>query len=293
MFDVLFAATITKKTLSCIAVLALACACITIAHAQSIGDLLVAPTRVVFDGKQRTTELTLINIGKAAATYRISFIHQRMTEAGALQDIDKPLEGELFADDLVRFTPRQITLEPRVAQTVRLQLKKPAELPVGEYRSHLLFRAVPVEQPDASLSADTAKTAEGISIKLTPIYGVSIPVIIRHGDTSAKIVISDMQLRPASGTTELPVLAARFNRTGNQSTYGDLTVVFSPDGGAAKQVAKINGVAVYTPNASRLVQLSIQVPKDMELKKGRLTLTYAQKPEDGGNVWAESSLDLP
>ena len=116
-------------------------------HAEGSGDLLVAPTRVVFEARRRSAEVTLVNIGTDTATYRISFVHQRMKPDGSLEAVDTPGPGEAFADDLVRFSPRQVTLEPRVAQTVRMQLRIPAGLTAGEYRSHLLFRAIPPPPP--------------------------------------------------------------------------------------------------------------------------------------------------
>ena len=46
-----------------------------------IGDLLVAPTRIVLDGG-RGTEIILNNIGEDVATYRISVELRRMTPDG-------------------------------------------------------------------------------------------------------------------------------------------------------------------------------------------------------------------
>ena len=45
-----------------------------------IGDLLVAPTRIVLNGS-RGTEILLNNIGEDVATYRISVELRRMTPA--------------------------------------------------------------------------------------------------------------------------------------------------------------------------------------------------------------------
>ena len=60
---------LTKSCLSgTVAIMALAMAP---SPAQAAGDLLVAPTRIVFDG-QRGTEVVLNNIGSETATYRIS-----------------------------------------------------------------------------------------------------------------------------------------------------------------------------------------------------------------------------
>ena len=44
-----------------------------------VGDLLVAPTRIVLDGR-KGTEVVLNNIGDEPATYRISVEFRRMTE---------------------------------------------------------------------------------------------------------------------------------------------------------------------------------------------------------------------
>jgi hypothetical protein len=116
------------------------------------GDLLVAPTRVVLEGRQRTAEVTLVNTGSATATYRISFVNLRMNEQGGTTEIEasSARPGEQFAEPLVRYSPRQVTLEPQVAQTVRMQLRLPSDLPPGEYRSHLLFRAIPPVEPARS-----------------------------------------------------------------------------------------------------------------------------------------------
>src|SRR5205823_6329510 len=80
----------------------------------SPGDLLVAPTRVVLEGRQRTAEITLVNIGPATATYRISLVNLRMDKMGGTREVEASSAepGERFANELVRFSPRQVTLVP-------------------------------------------------------------------------------------------------------------------------------------------------------------------------------------
>src|SRR5712692_2236612 len=197
----------------------------------AVGDLLVAPTRVVFEGRARSAELTLLNIGKVAATYRISFTHFRMLENGDLKEIEPPETESDFADDLIRYSPRQVTLEPNVSQTIRLQVRKPEKLADGEYRSHLLFRAVPQEGAiPANVVEPEEKKTTGYSIRLTPIYGVSIPVIVRQGQTSAKISLTDLSVRPPEKAGDPSMLELKMRREGNQSVYGNLRAVFIPSG---------------------------------------------------------------
>ena len=51
-----------------------------------VGDLLVAPTRLVLDGR-KGAEIILNNIGDEPATYRVSVEFRRMTEKGDLVDV--------------------------------------------------------------------------------------------------------------------------------------------------------------------------------------------------------------
>lgn len=256
--------------------------------AHAVGDLLVAPTRVVFEGRQRTGELTLVNIGTQTATYRISFVNMRMNEMGEFTEINEPGPGEQVVDQLIRYSPRQVTLEPQVAQTVRLQLRKPADLPTGEYRSHMLFRAVPVAEPAAGKPGD----ASGLSIRLRPIYGVSIPIIVRQGETSATLRLSDLQLRPGAKPGDPPVLQLKMSRAGNQSIYGNLNVTFSSRGAREQVVGIVNGIAVYTPNPFRIVQIALRPPPSVTLAHGRLRVTCVKEKASTEKL-AEAELELP
>ena len=47
----------------------------------------------------------------------------------------------------------------------------------GEYRSHLYFRAIPAEKPLGE--KEVLKDTTSISIKLVPVFGITVPVIIR------------------------------------------------------------------------------------------------------------------
>ena len=66
-----------------------------------VGDLLVAPTRVVLNGS-RGTEIILNNIGEEVATYRVSVELRRMTPDGMLNDVADPSAAEQLAQSLIR-----------------------------------------------------------------------------------------------------------------------------------------------------------------------------------------------
>ena len=254
------------------------------------GDLLVAPTRIVFAGPKRTAELNLLNIGEKAALYRISLIHQRMTEDGKLVDIESPNSSDKFADDLVRFTPRQVLLEPHVAQIVRIQLRLPADLETGEYRSHLLFRAVSAPAADDK-APSAAQPPKGLTVQITPIYGVSIPVIVRHGQTTATTSFAETHL--AAAPSGEPILVGRLVRSGNASVYGDLVVEFAEKGRPYRVVSRANGLAIYTPNAVRNFAMLLSGDKTLRFQHGTVRTTYRQPETDGGQTIAKSEIVLP
>lgn len=254
----------------------------------ALANLMLYPTRLVFDKNQRAAQVDLINNGTEPATYRISVVNRRMSETGELVAIDAPRQGELFATEMVQFSPRQVTLQPGTSQTVRVVIRRPAELAPGEYRSHLHFEKLPDAR--GATSVEAGGNEKEIGIVLTALVGASIPVIVRQDVGPASVGLSHLVLRQ---TQPQPVLALQFDRSGDSSVYGDLAVSFTPQGGAEQAVGRAAGIAVYSPNALRRASLALQPPPNLPLARGTLRATYRARPEAGGAVLAEAALELP
>lgn len=253
----------------------------------AMADLMLHPTRLVFEKNQRAAQVDLINNGSDSATYRISLVNRRMSEDGNFIAVTEPGPGEQFADGMLVFSPRQITLAPGTTQTVRVMVRRPASLAPGEYRSHLHFEKL----PDADANGAESQDTQQIAISLKVLVGASIPVIVRQGDTSAAIALTHLALQTAADGR--PVLALQMERSGNSSTYGDLVVAFTPTGGRTTEVARIGGLAVYTPNAMRSAKVALAPPQGVALAHGTLQVTYRERPDAGGKLLAEASLVLP
>lgn len=257
----------------------------------AFADLLLYPTRLVFDRNMRSAQVELINNGSDTASYRISFVQLRMTAEGGLEPVTgEPKPGEMFADSLVRYSPRQVTLEPGKSQVVRVMLRKPANLAPGEYRSHLQFDRLP--PPAGRSSIEPGKAGEGIGIKLTALIGASIPVIVRHGETQASVKLSDVKLVPGPAG-QPPRVSLRLDREGNRSVYGNLRVSFVPRSGPERPLASIDGLAVYTPLPSRSATVVLNRADLPKLVNGKLRVTFSDRPEDGGKLLSEAVLNLP
>lgn len=258
-------------------------------------DLMLYPTRIMFDKNQRVAKLELINNGQETATYRIRLVNRRMSETGEFSAVDSPLPGEQFADELVRYSPRQVMLAPGAGQTVRMSLRKPADLPAGEYRSHLQFDRLPEAKGSTSIDSQRQSGRSGgdeIAIRLTALIGATIPVIVRHGETAANVTLAGLELlKPSAG--QAATLAIVLQRSGNRSVYGDLGATFTPQGGTAQEVGKAGGVAVYTPNSLRRAKLALQPPAGLVLARGLLRVTFRERPEAGGKLLAEAAIELP
>lgn len=242
----------------------------SLAHAG--GDLLVTPTRLVMEGRNRAAEIGLVNTGKETATYRISLVNQRMTRMGAFERVTTATSptGEWFAANLVRYFPRQVVLQPGESQTVRLEVRKPANLKEGEYRSHMLFRAVPTEA--SKLDGDAEDT--GINIRLNPIYGLSIPIIVRHGKTSAKVTLEKPRLESGQSGGP-PFFVVTLRRSGSSSVYGNLTTTYIAPDGTETRLTEHSGVAVYTPNEEREMRIEWDRPPGLANAKGQIRFTFA------------------
>lgn len=262
---------------------------------QGAGDLMVGPTRIILEGRTRSAEVTLVHRGKARATYRIGFVEMDMTEAGNL--VERPRrEGERSAADLVRFSPRQIDLEPGIAQTVRMQARLPEGLPPGEYRSHLVFRALPPGDLATALGGanQQAQEAKTLSVAVFPIYGISIPIILRHGKTHAEVRLEALRVEASVNPKDPkapPGLVLQLHREGNRGEYGEVAVSRVEASGRELPLGLAKGVAIYNNLAKRLLTVPIGKAGQAGTLKGRLKASFT--PMGAKQPSSTAFLDLP
>jgi P pilus assembly chaperone PapD len=252
------------------------------------GDLLITPRRVVFEGSKRSMDLNLANTGKDTAVYAISLIQIRMKDDGGFETITEPDPDQRFADRYIRFFPRSVTLGPNEAQAVKIQLIRSNELTAGEYRSHFYFRAIPKISPLGE--KEKAKDSTTISVMLTPVFGITIPVIIRVGESTASVTFSDLRFEMANDTT--PRFTLVFNRSGNMSVFGDITVDHISIQGKITRVGIANGVAVYTPNTKRRFQFNLNRVPGVDFRTGTLRVIYTASSDVKPVRLAEAELVL-
>lgn len=256
---------------------------------QGPGDLMVSPKRVVFEGNKLREEIRLINRGSDTAVYAISLINYRMTPEGDFERITEPDSGQYFAKDYVRFFPRRVQLPPNEAQVIRMQVRRSSDMGGREYRSHLYFRAESQEDERARKTQEEDEP-EGISIQLRPIYGVTIPVIVRMGDLEVNTTIDDISLdKEASGG---PTLDFALYRNGERSVYGDINVLYKTEGENSVKVGGVTGVAVYTPNRLRRFSMSLSERENVNYDTGNLIIEFEEQKGPDKGISAKKQISL-
>jgi len=245
---------------------------VALPHFAAAGqDLMVYPTRVVMSDKVRTAQVDIINTGQTQTSYKISLVRKRMTEAGDFQEAAVAEPGEKFADDLVKFSPRQVTLVPGAGQTVRILFKVPPDLGEGEYRSHLVFSKM--ASGIAEVPEPKDRDPKAVSMRISTNVGVSIPVIVRHGQLVAEAAIDPASVAVTAADPHAQRITLTLSRAGSRSIYGNIAVYRGKE-----KVALVDNFAVYVPNSRRKVSVPVLEPH--QLKPGdSLHVVFTEKGE--------------
>jgi hypothetical protein len=145
---------------------------------------------------------------------------------------------------------------------------------------HLLFRAVPPPHPQVA-----SQKVEGVAFQITPIYGVTIPVIVRLGNLEAKAGLANVRKVMEDGK---PAISLDISRSGGRSTYGEVRVVKA---GVKDPIALVRGVAIYTELGGRSLTIPID-PAHVAEATGQVTVQYVEPTDTGPVTIAETSAVL-
>lgn len=262
-----------------------------------MGDINLYPRRVTIEGRQRTAQVGLFNRTANEGSYEINITEMAMTPEGQLVPLDQVANPELAArvksaKDMIRWSPKRLTLLGRESQTIRLMARPTSDTPPGEYRAHFVAISRPSEGT-GGVSIDEALTGQrssGIGVTIRPRFGISIPVIVRVGQTTLKMAINGAQLvSRRDGTHALKIELAR---EGTRSAYGDLMVYRE---GSSDPVAIARGVGVYPEIDSRLLILPITIDENSApLTVGeRLRVVFIDDDFEPGAKLAEAHVIVP
>ena len=263
-----------------------------------MGDINVYPRRVVMDRRQGVASVGLYNKMPFEGEYEISIANMVMTNTGRMIPFDNLPEGTdtsrvKTASDMLRWSPRRVVLLGSEAQTVRIMARPPADLPDGEYRAHFTVVSVPGDVNDG-LSIDDAVAgrtsgAGNVGVTIRPRFGISIPVIVRIGETTLTVGLTDFNL---IRTGEGPQVTLTITRSGTRSAFGDL-VITAP--GQDQPLLVARGIGVYPEIDQRKLQLAVNPEFDLSKLRSGMTLTATFVDDDvtPGQTLAKQTFTLP
>ncbi len=249
----------------------------------AFSDIMITPTRLVMDEKNRTAEVTLLNTKKETKVYRIFLSEKIQNAAGGYNDIDTK-EGEFIASPMLRYSPKKVSIEPGGYQRIKLSYRMPANLEDGEYRSHLAMKLIDsgVELSDYKQAPENAT---GMSMTIVPVLSFSIPVIVRKGKIDIDTNINNPDLSTTDGKK---ALAVTLHKKGIYSSFGSVHVYMKANAiSDVVKIGEITNIAVYRESNSRTVHIPLTT--DNIPSGATLQVIYEGDDEYEGTQWGSAS----
>lgn len=232
----------------------------------------IVPQKIIIQSRERGGEFTILNLLDAKGTFRIEMINFSQNENGIYTELNTPLDPQFDPGKVVRLSPRQFSLNPEGRQKVRMSLRKPADLPDGEYRFHV--KAIRLAQDDERTSPNGEER-----INVVANIGVTIPVIVRHGKINVSAKLKDAQIIPPAQTEKnRPELHLRAEREGNASSIGVLEVFWQPQGAKSRRIGQITNANIFTEINGRNFRIPLT---ELPVGNGQITVRYADAVNKG------------
>lgn len=121
---------------------------------------------------------------------------------------------------------------------------------------------------------------------MIPVYGVTIPIIVRKGKLQAVAALANPRMGKEEDTA---TFMFDLSRTGTRSIFGDVKITRP---GASMPLFEARGIAIYPETPKRIV--SIPMPDVVAAQMhGPMTIGYYEAAEAGGGLIAEIQSVLP
>lgn len=238
---------------------------------------------------QSIVALQVCNPTEQTLRFKLSYINKYMDEEGAMHELADTLSPQSALKPYLRIYPRNISLDPGKCQEVQIQLKAPADLPDGEYRSYLHF--LPLSNQEQS---DSVESDSGIQLAIVFRVGTAIPIIYRKNTYLTEVSIDSVQLQArAAGGANLSFVV---NRMGTQSTFGRF-LVEGLSQGVPVVLMDTPGNSVFPEIDFKRITLPISTQALDRDAQGRVKLKISyidaeDKTTKTPTVWASKEIEL-
>lgn len=237
----------------------------------ALADMLITPTMVVFDGRDRFASVTIVNTGNEVKAYEFGWEFFDMKEEDGTYLLQDKSVTDFDLSEHIVFAPRRVNLLPGAKQKIRMALRRPAEIPDGDYHVHFKFSSIPAEL--AAGEVLNGKAAMGVSIAVS----YAIPVVLRAGDVQVKADIGEISLsRDArSGFINVAVPVTRVE--GDYSVLGYMRIFHVVDG-REELVGELSNANIFSEINSRV--FDVHLTKEITGGALKVVLRYYDKADD-------------
>ncbi len=209
--------------------------------------LFIYPTLIMFEGNQRSAEVTLTNRGDQTGTFETSWTDMIMTSEGGLRKYQG--QAPWSVQSFVRYSPRRVTLAPSESQVIKIALRRGQDVPEGEYYSHFKVLTLNIEDSPAE-QADADDRPSGVAIVART--AVAIPIIWRNSQATPSASIESVRIGPDAN--ELTVVVRRY---GQLSVRGYLHVLETAPDGARRSLAEPMPFIIYPSIVTRQTTITL------------------------------------
>ncbi len=248
--------------------------------------LLVMPVWIIFKDRERTANITLVNTTNEESLYRVEWRFQKQNETGSYDILEGPIDPAHDPSKMVLFSPRQVTLPPRGKQRIRLSLRRPADLPDGEYRAHLVMTKIDTPKIESEKPEEKGKIRLIIGMNV----GYSLPVIIRQGTYNATAAISEPRFISGSADgKKQPKMEMLITRSGLHSTMGGIKIYWAPPGQEEKVIGELNNINIYAESTRRKIEIPLN---EKQIVGGKIRVVYEGQGPDKGATFDEKVISV-
>ncbi|BBN81050.1 hypothetical protein PA25_10350 [Pseudoalteromonas sp. A25] len=236
-------------------------------------NLLISPTRIVFDERTRTAKVFIVNNSNERKTYRLDWQEKRAKAQGGYIDLPELTDSSL--SPMMRMSPSQLSLAPGERQVVKLAIRKPKDMKEQEYRSHLRFKALPNQK---------ALSQKQLGININMIMSYSIPVMYRAKQTAPTVNIENVALEKPN------TINIDMKKQGSYSSFGKFEAWFIPDNGDEPQrIAVQSNTSIYAELGEARVALTTIDELNFK-QKGVIRVSYVGQQEYKGHTFDEHTV---
>lgn len=250
-------------------------------------NILITPTRVVFEDRDRFASVMLVNNGGKTRTYNMEWSYFKMIEGGGSYETTDAPPSEFDPSKHIVFSPRRITLAPGASQKIRLALRRPAEIPAGDYHVHLRFFLDP-DAPEEIIEShqNSGQKRTGAAVAINVSYSIPVMMIVGQPDVQAKIGDLSMKRNPQSGNLHAVFPVERIG--GPYSVMGHVYIYHRDNGGNETLVGEISNGHIFPEVNAR----TFDVPLTKEITGGALRVVINHYDPEKQYIYDERTFPL-